>query len=87
MKDLSMNSTINNIDSQKSYEKFDDRIKRGKDYAFLGINNILEKFLKKKKKIDFFQFFIALYHHYKWGLNIKFILRQEKAFQIRKYFL
>ena len=44
MKDLSLKSTINNIDPQKSHKKFDDRFKRGKDYAFLGVNNILEKF-------------------------------------------
>ena len=85
MKDLSLKSTINNIDPQKSHKKFDDRFKRGKDYAFLGVNNILEKFLKKNK-IDFFQFFIALYHHYKWGLNIKFILRQERAFKLENIF-
>ena len=85
MKDLSMNSTINNIDSQKSHEKFDDRVQRGKDYAFLGRINILEKFLKKNK-IDFFQFFIAFYHQYKWGLQIKFILRQEKAFKLENIF-
>ena len=85
MKDLSMKSTINNINPQKSYEKFDDRMQRGKDYGFLGINNILEKFLKKKK-IDFLQFFIALYHHYKWGLNTKFKLRQEKAFKLENIF-
>ena len=77
MKDLSMNSKINNIDSKKVHKKFDDRFQRGKDYAYLGRINILEKFFKKKK-IDFFQFFIAFYHQYKWGLQIKFKLRQEK---------
>ena len=56
MKDLSMNSKINNIDSKKVHKKFDDRFQRGKDYAFLGRINILEKFFKKKKKLIFFNF-------------------------------
>ena len=85
MRDLDIKSTINNIDSQKNYEKFDDRVQRGNDLAFLGIYHILEKFLRRKK-IDFIQFFIAFYHLYKWGLNKKYLLNKEKAFRLENIF-
>ena len=53
-------------------------MQRGKDFAFFGRIQILEKFYKNKK-INFIEFCYAIYSIYKWGLQIKLQLNKENA--------
>jgi len=77
--DLHVKSVIKNIDAiTGSKHKFNDRMQRGKDLAFFGKIQILEKFYKNKK-INFIEFCYAIYSIYNWALAIKLKLNKENA--------
>ena len=77
--DLHVKSVIKNIDvNSETKNKFNDRMQRGKDFAFFDRIQILEKFYKNKK-INFIEFCYAIYSLYKWALAIKLKLNKQNA--------
>ena len=86
MKDLEIKSIIKNLDINKDFKKFTtDRMQRDYDWAMMGKIKIIEKFYKNYK-INFLELLYSVYSIYKWGLDLKMILRNKKIFWLEKLF-
>ena len=85
--DLHVKSVIKNIDVvSETKHKFNDRMQRGKDFAFFDRIKILEKFYRNKK-INFIEFYYAIYSTYKRGLAITLKLNNENEPEYESIFL
>lgn len=83
--DLKIRPIIVNKDKQKLSEKLSDRMSRKQDLALLDKVKIIDKFYLKKR-ISFLEYFYSLYSIYKWGLSLKWRLRQEKKLDLENKF-